>query len=217
MTLRFTKVQDLRYGENPHQAAAFYRDVQDITGLAKMKQLHGKELSFNNILDLQAAVEFVKDFSGPAAVVIKHNNPTGVAVAKTLALAYSQALAVDALSAFGGIIGLNKEVDLATARKIIQSGFMECVIAPGYEPRALEILQAKKNLRLLELDFSSVASGGLDLKTVYGGLLIQEKDTRSLTDTDIKVVSKIKPTPLFWLRARRPSGLDADKHLVSKV
>jgi len=194
VNLKFLKVQGLRYGENPHQQAAFYRDAENVSGLAKIKQLHGKELSFNNILDLDAAVNNVKDFSEPAAVIIKHNNPTGVAQAKRLAKAFADALSCDSVSAFGGIIGLNHEVDEGTAQAIAKSGFMECIIAPSFAPAAFKLLSKKKNIRLIEFDFASLTSGALDFKKVHGGLLLQEKDELTLDPKQLKVVTKKKPT-----------------------
>ncbi|MCA9398349.1 MAG: bifunctional phosphoribosylaminoimidazolecarboxamide formyltransferase/IMP cyclohydrolase [Candidatus Omnitrophica bacterium] len=191
--LHFTKVQDLRYGENPHQQAAFYSD-SDASGLAKIKQRHGKELSFNNILDLNAAIDFIKDFKSPAAVIIKHNNPTGVAEDKELSKAFRAALKTDPISAFGGIIGLNKKVDLPTAKLIESSGFMECVIAPGFETNAFKQLTKKKNLRLIELNLKNVKTEGWDLKRVHGGLLVQDKDTKDIQKADWKVVTQKKPT-----------------------
>jgi phosphoribosylaminoimidazolecarboxamide formyltransferase/IMP cyclohydrolase len=193
--LRLVKERDLRYGENPHQAAAFYRyDEKDIMGLAKMKQLNGKELSFNNLLDLHAAYEVVKDFKEPAAVVIKHNNPTGVAVADTLAEAYKDAHRCDPVSAFGGIIGLNKNVDADTAERIIKSGFMECVIAPAFDRSALKILCTKKNLRVIQLKMSDLESLEYAFKQVDGGVLLQQKDHKRIASKDLKVVTKKKPT-----------------------
>lgn len=194
LAFHFTKIQDLRYGENPHQPAAFYRDAGVPAGLAKMKQLHGKELSYNNILDLNSAVMAIKDFSNPAAVVIKHNNPAGLAEDKNLAKAYRAAFACDPLSAFGGIIGLNRCVDLATARLISKSGFMECVIAPGFAVDALKLLKEKKNVRMIELDFNDLKANDFDFKKVKGGLLFQKEDDIQLSALDVKVVSKAKPT-----------------------
>ena len=194
LTLRFGKIQDLRYGENPHQAAAFYGDLKSSSGLAKLKQLHGKELSFNNFLDLNAAVDVVKDFDKPAAVVIKHNNPTGIAQDTTLAKAYKQAWSCDPISAFGGIIGLNKKVDLATAELIAKSGFMECIIAPGYDRDALKLLSKKKNLRIIQLKLSELNRSGFHFKQVDGGLLVQGKDEKRIFGNDLNVVTKVKPT-----------------------
>jgi len=192
--LKFIKMQDLRYGENPHQKAAFYRDASQANGLARIKQLHGKELSFNNILDLNAAIDMIKDFSGPAAVIVKHNNPTGVSENKRLSKAFAEALSCDPISAFGGIIGLNKKVDEATAERIARSGFMECVIAPSFGPQALKSLSRKKNLRLIEFDFLSLPKKEFDFKNVHGGLLLQERDERDLDSREWKVVTKKKPT-----------------------
>ncbi len=194
VSFKYTKLQDLRYGENPHQAAAFYKEANDLNGLSLIKQLHGKELSFNNILDLNAALEFIKDLSEPAAVIIKHNNPTGVAQDKNLSKAYKQAWAADPVSAFGGIIGFNRSVDLATAQLVTKSGFMECIIAPGFEKQALTILKEKKNVRLIELDLNQIKSGGYDFKKVFGGVLLQERDERKLDTTELKVVTKVKPS-----------------------
>ncbi len=194
VAMKFTKVQDLRYGENPHQAAAFYQDAQSSYGLPHMKQLHGKELSFNNILDLNAAVDFIKDFKDPVTVIIKHNNPTGIAQAKTLAQSFRDALSCDPVSAFGGIIGLNGIVDPMTAKAIVKSGFVECVIAPGFQKESLEILSAKKNLRIMEIDLAQIASVGWDLKKVHGGLLLQNRDEKVIEESDLKIVTKVKPS-----------------------
>lgn len=194
LNLSFSKLQDLRYGENPHQTAAFYRDKEELSGLAGMKQLHGKELSFNNILDLNAAVDIIKDFSEPAAAVIKHNNPTGVAQDAVLAKAYKLAWDCDPVSAFGGIVGLNKKVDLNTAKLIEKSGFIECVVAPGYDAAALKVLTKKKNLRVIQINLHDVKSKGWDFKRVEGGLLLQDKDTRALDAGEIKPVTAQKPT-----------------------
>lgn len=194
VSLNVTKIQDLRYGENPHQSAAFYRDQDNLSGFGKVKQLHGKELSFNNLLDLNAAVDFIKDFDKPAAVVIKHNNPTGVALDDDLAKAYTQAWSCDPISAFGGIIGLNRKVDVKTAESIIKSGFMECVIAPGFEKSAFALLAKKKNIRLIELNFKNLPKGGFDFKKIYGGMLVQERDERAVTPKEWTVPTKKKPT-----------------------
>ena len=196
LNLEFTKIQDLRYGENPHQKAAFYQDKFKSAGLAKAKQLQGKELSFNNIMDLNAALEIVLDFNQPTASIMKHNNPCGVACADKLTRAYQDALDCDSLSAFGSIVGLNRTVDLATAQAIVSSGFVECVIAPGYENKAADIFKKKKNLRLIEVeDFSSLKNVEVfDFKKVCGGILIQEKDSKELNAEELKVVTKKKPT-----------------------
>ncbi len=215
LVLRFTKVQDLRYGENPHQTAAFYRDAQSKEGLSELKQLHGKELSFNNLLDLDAAVNLLRDFQATTAVIIKHNNPTGVAQDLELDKAFQQAYRSDPLSAFGGIIGLNRSVDQATAMQIEKSGFMECVIAPAFESTALDILKVKKNIRLIELDWQTPSEERWDFKRVAGGLLIQDIDSRELNPTDLNFVTKLKPT-----KAQLPSilfGWKLIKHVCSNA
>ena len=194
LSLNFTKVQDLRYGENPHQVGAFYREAEEPNGLPTLKQLHGKELSFNNILDLNAAIDCVKDFTKSAAVVIKHNNPAGMAEDQTLAKAYQNAYACDKLSAFGGIIGLNQSVDIKTAKLISKSGFMECIIAPAFDKESFKILSQKKNVRLIQFDFASVRKGVFDFKKVHGGLLLQDSDEKDISEKDLKTVTKVKPT-----------------------
>ncbi|MCD4779877.1 MAG: bifunctional phosphoribosylaminoimidazolecarboxamide formyltransferase/IMP cyclohydrolase [Candidatus Omnitrophica bacterium] len=190
----FAKIQDLRYGENPHQSGAFYSVAGQKKGLASLRQLHGKELSFNNILDLHATVACVREFENPAAVIIKHNNATGVAEDKFLTTAFQNALKCDPVSAFGGIIGLNRSVDEKTAQLIVKSGFMECVIAPSFQKAALKVLTRKKNLRLLTLDFRKINKNGYDFKQVFGGLLLQDRDERALTTNELKFVTKKKPT-----------------------
>ncbi len=195
LELRYEKVQGLRYGENPHQKAAFYRDEGEGKGsLAKAEQLHGKELSFNNIIDLDSALEIVKEFDRPAASIIKHTNPCGIAFAETLANAYKDALDCDPVSAFGSVVGLNREVDLQTADAIRDAGFVEAVIAPGYEEEALQRLKEKKNLRVLKIGELGSRIEGLDLKRVVGGLLVQWKDTEDISFEDLKVVTKRAPT-----------------------
>ena len=196
LTWNLTKVVALRYGENPHQKAALYKDSRNTEpSLVTAKQLHGKELSFNNYLDLDAVFEIVRDFKDPTACIIKHTNPTGVAQASSLAKAYQEAWETDSLSAFGGIVGLNRRVDITTARRILKSGFMECILAPGYEPQAIELLQGKKNLRLLEVLFDSQRSKeDLDFKKIDGGILIQEPDLDDFKMEDLKIVTRKKPT-----------------------
>jgi len=193
LNLEFTKLQDLRYGENPHQQAAFYKEKGKAKGLINLKQLQGKELSFNNILDLNAAFELVKEFSNPAAVVVKHNNPCGVAEDKTLDKAFLAAWKCDPLSAFGGIVALNRKLDLATAALIAKSGFLECIIAPEIPAQVRGLFEGKKNLRLVELaGLEPIAE--LEFKRVSGGLLLQDKDLDTLDPKNLKVVTKKKPT-----------------------
>ena len=205
MTIALKKRQDLRYGENPHQQAAFYREVpppQSFRNLAEARQLNGKELSFCNTLDLDAAMTCVADFAAPTVAILKHTNPCGLACAEDLLTAYRRAHAGDPVSAFGGAIGLNRVMDADTAREIAQA-FYEDVIAPGYSPEALEILRAKKNLRVLEASFlsspgaaqehpSSVAH--LDFKRVAGGFLLQTWDRQEEDDLSLKVVTERDPT-----------------------
>jgi len=193
IVLSFEKIQDLRYGENPHQQAAFYKEKGKIRGIIGARQLQGKELSFNNILDLNSTLELVKEFKNPAAVVAKHNNPCGAAEDETLEKAYLNAWKCDKLSAFGGIVALNRKMDAKTAKAVLRSGFLECVIAPGYDAGVAEMFKDKKNLRLLEL----VDSGEVnepDFKRVSGGLLLQDKDLATLDMNNLKVVTKKKPT-----------------------
>ena len=198
LNLNFKKLQDLRYGENPHQKAAFYKD-ESVTepSVSNAVQLHGKELSFNNIIDLNAALEIVKEFDEPAATIIKHTNPCGTATAKTLKQAYVDALDCDRLSAFGSIVGFNKPVDVEVAKTILEEAdFVECIIAPSYDTAALEALKAKKNLRLLEVKgFGKTRDAhDKDMKKVVGGILLQDRDLAELKESDLKIVTKTKPT-----------------------
>ncbi len=195
LTLQVRKLEDLRYGENPHQTAAFYGAGKIAEPcVANAKQLQGKELSFNNILDLDAALETVKEFDVTAAVVIKHTNPCGVALSPySLVDAYTKARQVDPVSAFGGIVGFNRQVDADTARELAGT-FLEAVIAPGFSAEAIEILSAKKNLRLLATGDLSQAGPAMDIKKVTGGLLIQDRDIGRVSREELKVVTKRAPT-----------------------
>ncbi|ATZ61164.2 MAG: bifunctional phosphoribosylaminoimidazolecarboxamide formyltransferase/IMP cyclohydrolase [Methanosarcinales archaeon Met12] len=191
LNLSFEKVQDLRYGENPHQKATFYRDL-GFKGacVANATQLHGKELSFNNIVDLDAALEMVKEFEKPAAVIVKHTNPCGVACGETILEAYQKAHACDPMSAFGGIVALNRECDAETAKEIA-SVFKEAVIVSDYDEKSLKILKQKKDLRLLRVG-ALTKTAGKDMKKVVGGLLVQDMD---VADVDVlKVVTERSPT-----------------------
>jgi phosphoribosylaminoimidazolecarboxamide formyltransferase/IMP cyclohydrolase len=214
LDLSFEKIQDLRYGENPHQQAAFYKEKGKVQGLVNARQLQGKELSFNNILDLNSALELVKEFKNPAAVIVKHNNPCGAAESKSLSSAYLNAWKCDQLSAFGGIVALNRKMDLSTARVVLKSGFLECIIAPAYDDGVLSLFKNKKNLRLLELkDLSAVNEP--EFKRVSGGMLLQTKDTLTLDLNNLKVVTKQKPT-----RAQLESlifGWKVAKHVKSNA
>lgn len=191
LVLAGEKVYELRYGENPHQKAAFYRDLKPGLGLADARQRGGKELSYNNIIDTEAAWSLVKEFQDPACVIIKHTNPCGTAVAGKLDQAYDLAFQADPVSAYGGIVAFNQKVDLETARKA--SGlFMEVLIAPGYEDEALEVLQAKKNLRLLELPVASVPEW--QVRSVEGGFVVQETDRDSGDFDNLQVATETAPT-----------------------
>lgn len=192
------KVQDLRYGENPHQQAAFYRDVYPAAGtLAHYTQLQGKELSYNNIADADAAWEAVKAFEEPACVIVKHANPCGVAVAADTLSAYKLAFATDTTSAFGGIIAFNHEVDAATAEVICANQFMEVLMAPAFSDEALAITAAKKNVRVLSVPLHAGANR-FELKRVGGGLLVQTPDIHRLNRDGLQVVSKRQPSEQEW-------------------
>lgn len=187
------KIQDLRYGENPHQQAAFYRDLQPAEGsLAKYQQLQGKELSYNNIADADAAWEAVKSFTQPACVIVKHANPCGVAVASDTLTAYQLALATDTTSAFGGIIAFNREVDAATV-EAVTGQFLEVLLAPAFTDEAKVIIAAKKNVRVLEIPLSAGANQ-FELKRVGGGLLVQTPDRHYIDAGDLKVVTVRVPS-----------------------
>ena len=195
-TLQLTKVQDMRYGENPHQSAAFYRDAQPAPGtLASWKQLQGKELSFNNIADSDAAWECVKTFDVPACVIVKHANPCGVAIGANVAEAYAKAFKTDPTSAFGGIIAFNRALDGAAAEAVVRQ-FVEVVIAPSVTPEARAIFAAKQNVRVLEVPLpeGAHAMNALDFKRVGGGVLLQSTDARNVAESELKVVTKVKPT-----------------------
>jgi phosphoribosylaminoimidazolecarboxamide formyltransferase/IMP cyclohydrolase len=203
----FTKVQDLRYGENPHQAGAFYRAAsrpQEPT-VAWATILQGKELSYNNLLDLEAAIAGVKEFEEIAAVVIKHNTPCGVAVGASLALAFARARACDPVSAFGGIVALNRPVDEAAAKELTDL-FLECVIAPGYDPAARALLAAKKNLRLLEeprlgqprTSWTRRPEEARELRSITGGLLVMDRDLGQVRREGCRVMTRRAPTEAEW-------------------
>jgi phosphoribosylaminoimidazolecarboxamide formyltransferase/IMP cyclohydrolase len=197
LPLVFDKVQDLRYGENPHQHAAFYRmPAASGASVASAKVLQGKDLSYNNIADTDAAVECVRQFSEPACVIVKHANPCGAAVAASPLEAYDRAYRTDPTSAFGGIIAFNRELDALTAAAIIDRQFVEVLAAPSVAPDAAKALAAKPNVRVLVLgDLSHAPTGELEGRTVTGGLLVQTRDTGMVDAKDLKVVTKRKPTP----------------------
>ena len=190
LRLSFHKTLDLRYGENPHQKAAMYSDGSG-KGVANARQIQGKELSYNNIVDLQAAWDLAQEFEEPIVAIIKYTNPCGTATGKTLAEAYKRALECDPVSAFGGVIGVNRPIDLATAEEMHKL-FLEVIAAPAFAEAAKEKFASKKNLRLVEV---VPADQKWILKNVSGGMLLQDSDVRPLRDADLKVVSKRPPTP----------------------
>jgi phosphoribosylaminoimidazolecarboxamide formyltransferase / IMP cyclohydrolase len=190
LRLSFTKVSDLRYGENPHQKAAMYSDGSG-TGVANAHQLHGKELSYNNIVDLQAAWELAQEFEETVCAIIKHTNPCGTATGKTLAEAYQRALECDPVSAFGSVIGVNRPMDAEAAEEMAKL-FVEVIAAPSFEKGALEKFAAKKNLRLVEITNSPQK---WVLKNVSGGMLVQDNDLHQLKESEMKIVTKRQPTP----------------------
>jgi phosphoribosylaminoimidazolecarboxamide formyltransferase/IMP cyclohydrolase len=190
LRINMNLAQSLRYGENPHQRAALYSDQSGV-GIAGAKQLQGKELSYNNLVDLDACWELSREFDEPAVVIVKHNNPCGVATGANILEAYQSALAADPVSAFGGVIGINRQVDAAAADEIAKL-FVEAIAAPAFSPDARERFAAKKNLRLVEV---KPAQPRPVIKNVSGGLLLQDADTGRVTETDLKVVTKRSPTP----------------------
>lgn len=201
MKMKMRKVKDLRYGENPHQKAAFYKDLSSETlGIADAEQMQGKELSFNNILDLSAAYEIVKAFGQPAVSIVKHNNPCGIASADSLKEAFIDAVDCDRLSAFGGIMAFNRSIDAEMAEMILrESDFVECIIASEYDDKAKEIFSTKKNLRVLKLPVTgSISKNDKDFKKVPGGLLIQDYDMKTLERADMSVVTETYPSEEVW-------------------
>jgi phosphoribosylaminoimidazolecarboxamide formyltransferase/IMP cyclohydrolase len=190
LKLSFQKVADLRYGENPHQKAAMYADGSG-TGVANARQVQGKELSYNNMVDLQAAWDLAHEFDEPVCAIIKHTNPCGAATGKTLAEAYVRALECDPISAFGGVIGVNRTVDTAAANAMAKL-FLEVIAAPAFEEGAKAVFATKKNLRLVEVP---AGQHNWVLKNISGGLLVQDSDLHRLVEADLKVVSKRPPTP----------------------
>ncbi|ANZ11416.1 bifunctional phosphoribosylaminoimidazolecarboxamide formyltransferase/IMP cyclohydrolase [Vibrio parahaemolyticus] len=192
---QFEKKQDMRYGENSHQAAAFYVEANpQEASVSTARQIQGKALSYNNIADTDAALECVKEFNEPACVIVKHANPCGVALGKDILEAYNRAYQTDPTSAFGGIIAFNQELDAETATAIVERQFVEVIIAPSVSAQAIEVVAAKKNVRLLECGKWSTKTTGFDVKRVNGGLLVQDRDQGMVSLDDLKVVSKRQPT-----------------------
>lgn len=222
LTIRVKRQQSLRYGENPHQNAAFYvEQPAPIASLATAQQLHGKELSYNNLLDLDSALNLVREFVNPAAVVLKHNNPCGAAISNTLAEAFRNAYAGDSVSAFGSILGFNREVDAVTAEELcVPDRFVEAIIAPGYSAEAFQILTTKPkwkaNVRLLACaDLHAARPLSLDYRRVTGGLLVQERDEHPADDNLWQVKSERQPTPEEWRDLR--FGWLVSKHVKSNA
>jgi phosphoribosylaminoimidazolecarboxamide formyltransferase/IMP cyclohydrolase len=194
LELRFDKLCDLRYGENPHQKAALYAvSGNPRGGLARARQLQGKELSFNNLVDLEAAWALVQEFEEPATAIIKHTNPCGCAAQPTLAASYRKAFETDPISAYGSVLGFNRPLDAETVEEVAKN-FVEAIVAPGYSREALERLAGKKNLRLVEVDHSVSMERELHFEQVSGGLLVQEKDRHVLRAEDLKTVTVRRPT-----------------------
>lgn len=195
LTLTYEKKQNLRYGENPHQTAAFYASVKGIEGtLPGCVQLHGKELSYNNIGDTDGALEALKEFDEPTIVAAKHANPCGVSSAPTLAIAFKQAYEADPVSIFGGIVAANREIDTETATEMAKI-FLEVIVAPSYSREALDILTRKKNIRLLQLEHIGKKDPKMiKARTVLGGLLVQDADTELLHEAELRVVTDRRPT-----------------------
>ncbi|MCK4778240.1 MAG: bifunctional phosphoribosylaminoimidazolecarboxamide formyltransferase/IMP cyclohydrolase, partial [Actinomycetia bacterium] len=199
LSLHFEKIQDLRYGENPHQKAAYYSEVgAPDTSLVNGKQLHGKELSFNNILDMNAAWSTVKEFEVPAVVIVKHTNPCGVGIGKDLIEAYDKAFASDSVSAFGGIVAINRPLDAILAKKLT-GHFFEIIMAPAFPEEAIEILMGKKNLRIIHMGEKRAKNPfGEEYRRIDGGLLVQDWDISEDLRKDMKVATKRAPTDKEW-------------------
>ncbi len=196
LTVSYRKLQEMRYGENPHQQAAFYQEVQPQPGsIANLEQLQGKALSFNNVADADAALECVKTFEAPACVIVKHANPCGVGEAEDLRTAYDLAFATDPTSAFGGIVAVNRRLDGATLEAMLERQFVEVVIAPEIDEDAVAAARRKKNVRLLRTGPMAAQGRGRELKRVGGGLLVQEPDEQCWDDSGFKVVSRRAPSP----------------------
>jgi len=215
LTVTYELKQSLRYGENPHQKAAFYsQPLGSSFSVAQAEQLHGKELSYNNIRDTDAALQIVKEFEEPAAVAVKHMNPCGVGAGATIEEAYARAYEADPTSIFGGIVALNRPVSKALAEKLHEI-FLEIIVAPSFDADAIDVLSKKKNIRLLTLDFANGKKGEKVLTSVEGGLLSQDLDELSLADADVKVATKRQPTEEEWTAMKL--GWKVVKHVKSNA
>lgn len=215
MTLTYELKQTLRYGENPHQKAAFYQKrLGSDFSIAFAEQVHGKELSYNNIQDANAALQIIKEFKQPAAVAVKHMNPCGVGTGESIAEAFNMAYEADSISIFGGIVALNREVDAATAEQL-SSIFLEIIIAPSFSKEAIEKLTVKKNIRLLTISFEQHAQDVFNTVSVEGGLLVQEPDRYGFEEAEIKVVTDREPTEKEWEALKL--GWSVVKHVKSNA
>ena len=215
VTVTYELKQSLRYGENPHQQAAFYRKpLGSGFSIANALQIQGKELSYNNINDANAALQLIKEFTEPAAVAVKHMNPCGVGTGESVFAAFSKAYEADPISIFGGIIALNREVDKATAEKLHEI-FLEIIIAPSFSKEATEILSSKKNLRLLTIPLNQGEKPELTLTSVEGGLLVQEQDRYTIAEATISIPTKRQPTPEEWESLKL--GWKVVKHVKSNA
>nr|WP_259548348.1 bifunctional phosphoribosylaminoimidazolecarboxamide formyltransferase/IMP cyclohydrolase [Heyndrickxia oleronia] len=215
ITFSYEIKQSLRYGENPHQKASFYMNpIGSLFSIAHAKQLHGKELSYNNIHDADAALQIVKDFSEPVAVAVKHMNPCGVGLGNSIAEAFKKAYEADSTSIFGGIVAFNREVDKETAEQLHEI-FLEIIIAPSFSDEALSILTSKKNLRLLTVSFDLLQKNEKVITSVEGGLLIQDQDTHTFDDANISVPTNRKPTESEWKALKL--GWKVVKHVKSNA
>ncbi|MCU9614310.1 bifunctional phosphoribosylaminoimidazolecarboxamide formyltransferase/IMP cyclohydrolase [Caldibacillus lycopersici] len=215
LTVTYELKQSLRYGENPHQKAAFYRKpLGSAFSIANAKQLHGKELSYNNINDADAALQIVKEFNEPAAVAVKHMNPCGIGIGENIFTAFEKAFSADPVSIFGGIIALNREVDEATAQKLHEI-FLEIIIAPSYSDEALRILTSKKNLRLLTLPFNEAHTKEMRLTSIEGGLLVQDFDRNGIDEAIISIPTKREPSEAEWEALKL--GWKVVKHVKSNA
>lgn len=215
VTFTYELKQPLRYGENPHQKAAFYqRSLGSDFSIASAQQLHGKELSYNNIQDANAAIQIIKEFELPAAVAVKHMNPCGVGIGETIAQAFGKAYEADSMSIFGGIVALNREVDAQTAEQL--SGiFLEIILAPAFSEEALAILTKKKNIRLLTIPFEQNKKDKWNTVSIEGGLLMQQPDAYGLADAEVRVVTERQPTDEEW--AALKLGWSVVKHVKSNA
>lgn len=215
LTVTYELKQSLRYGENPHQQAAFYqKPLGSKFSIAYATQLHGKELSYNNIHDADAALQIVREFDAPAAVAVKHMNPCGVGTGSDIFEAFEKAFAADPVSIFGGIVALNREVDKKTAEKLHEI-FLEIIIAPAFTEEALEILTAKKNIRLLTIDFTAQGTKEMTLTSIEGGLLTQDADRYTLDDANISIPTDRQPTEEEWEALK--FGWKVVKHVKSNA